>query len=121
VDTENITLGVIMIVKNEEQALPGILSDVKEIADELMIVDTGSEDGTIEIAKSFDAKIETFPWQNDFAAARNHSIECATCDYLLWLDADDRIDEKDQKSLSLLKTRLSPGRDRAYMLRILSI
>ena len=114
------TLGVIMIVKNEEHALPGILSDVKNIADEIMIVDTGSEDCTLRVAESFGAKIETFPWQNDFAAARNHSIECATCDYLLWLDADDRIDEKDRKALASLKTRLSPGQDRAYMLRILS-
>lgn len=119
-DTKNITMGVIMIVKNEEQTLPGILSDVKDIADEIMIVDTGSEDGTVEVARSFGAKITTFPWQNDFATARNHSIECASCDYLLWLDADDRIDEKDQAALASLKTGLSPGQDRAYMLRILS-
>jgi len=113
-------LGVVMIVRNEEQDLPGILSDVKEIADEIMIVDTGSEDGTVRVAESFGARIETFPWQNDFASARNYSIECASCEYLLWLDADDRIDEKDRSALASLKTRLSPGQDRAYMLRILS-
>ncbi|MGC9325299.1 MAG: glycosyltransferase [Desulfomonilia bacterium] len=119
-NVEHPTLGVIMIVRNEEQALPGILSDVKKIADEIVIVDTGSEDDTVGVSESFGAHVEYFPWKNDFAAARNYSIECASCDYLLWLDADDRIDEKDQNSLASLKTRLSPGGDRAYMLRILN-
>lgn len=115
-----ITLGAVMIVKNEEQNLGGILSDIRDVVDEICIVDTGSSDGTIAVAESFGARIEHFPWSNDFSAARNHSLACAESDYLIWLDADDRIEENGRKALLTLKLRLQPGKDRAYMLKILS-
>lgn len=114
------TLGVVMIVKNEEKNLRGILSDIKGVVDEICIVDTGSQDGTISIAESFGARIEHFPWSNDFSAARNHSLACAQSDYLLWVDADDRVDERDRKALAALKTKLRYQKDRAYMLKIFS-
>ncbi len=113
------TLGVVMIVKNEEQRLGGILSDIHEVVDEICVVDTGSSDGTVALAESFGARIERFPWRNDFSAARNHSLGCAKSDYLLWLDADDRIDEGSAKALLKLKTRLRSEKDRAYTLKIL--
>ena len=114
------TLGVVMIVKNEEKNLGGILSDIRDVVDEIFIVDTGSEDGTVALAESFGARIEHFPWSNDFSAARNHSLACAQSDYLLWLDADDRIDIVGLEALQKLKSSLRPGKDRAYMLKILS-
>jgi len=114
------TLGAIMIVKNEEKNLGGILSDISGVVDEICIVDTGSSDGTIPVAESFGAKIGHFPWIDDFSAARNHSIELASSDYLLWLDADDRVDEEDRKALGALKIRLSREKDKAYELKILS-
>lgn len=114
------TLGAVMIVKNEEKNLCGILSDIRGVVDEICIVDTGSSDGTISVAESFGAKIGHFPWVDDFSAARNHSIELAGSDYLLWLDADDRVDEEDRKALRALKARLSPGKNKAYGLKILS-
>src|SRR5690554_5522614 len=113
------TLGVVMIVKNEEQRLGGILSDIHEVVDEICVVDTGSSDGTVALAESFGARIERFPWRNDFSAARNHSLGCAKSDYLLWLDADDRIDKGGVEALLKLKARLRPEKDRAYTLRIL--
>ena len=113
------TLGVVMIVKNEEKNLGGILSDVRDVMDEICIVDTGSSDGTVALAESFGAKIEHLPWRNDFSAARNHSLACASSDYLLWLDADDRIDKGGVEALLKLKARLRPEKDRAYTLRIL--
>lgn len=113
------TLGVVMIVKNEEQNLVGILSDVRGVADEICIVDTGSSDGTIGVAESFGAKLGHFPWIDDFSAARNHSLALAGSDYLLWLDADDRIDEQARRALADLKPRLDPRKNRAYMLKIL--
>ncbi|HQP31506.1 MAG TPA: glycosyltransferase family 2 protein, partial [Deltaproteobacteria bacterium] len=112
-------LGVVMIVKNEEQSLGDILADIRGVVDEICIVDTGSTDATIALAESFGAKVATFPWINDFAAARNRSIEMAESDYLLWLDADDRIDAEDAQALAALKSRLRPQKDTAYMLKIL--
>ena len=114
------TLGAIMIVKNEEKNLGGILSDIQGVVDEICIVDTGSSDGTVSLAESYGARVGHFPWIDDFAAARNHSIQLASSDYLLWLDADDRIDESDLEVLVKLKTRLRHQKDRAYMLKILS-
>ena len=113
------TLGAVMIVKNEEKNLGGILSDIRDVVDEICIVDTGSSDETIALAESFGARIEHFPWSNDFSAARNHSLACARPDYLLWLDADDRLDENDREALRALKPLLRPEKDKAYMLNIL--
>lgn len=111
------TLGVVMIVRNEEQNLAHILTDVQGFADEIVVVDTGSTDNTVAIAESFGARIGNFAWTDDFAAARNHSIDLANSDYLLWLDADDRIDETELHKLKELKGHL----DSACYLKIESI
>ncbi len=108
------SLGVVMIVKNEEQNLPGILNEVKSFADQIVVVDTGSQDQSVEIAKKCGATIGQFDWCDDFAAARNHSIKLAETDYLLWVDADDRIDVSEQRKLQELKSQL----DGAYYLRV---
>jgi glycosyltransferase involved in cell wall biosynthesis/SAM-dependent methyltransferase len=113
------TLGVIMIVKNEEENLGALLPDIRGVADEICIVDTGSTDATVAVAESFGARVDHSPWADDFSAARNRSIACASSDYLLWLDADDRIDEQDRKALMSLKPALRRQKDRAYMLKIL--
>lgn len=112
------TLGVIMIVKNEEATLRGILADVKDVADEIVVVDTGSTDATVSIAQKHGARVGYFPWCNDFSAARNASISMATSDYLLWVDADDRIDPGEAQKLAALKKRLRPAKDRAYVLTL---
>ena len=67
-------LSVLLIVKTEERFLGQCLASVKDIADELIVIDTGSTDQTIEIAREYGAKVEHFKWCNDFAAARNASI-----------------------------------------------
>ncbi|MBJ6362725.1 glycosyltransferase [Paenibacillus sp. GCM10012307] len=103
-----IAISLCMIVRNEENSLAKCLAGVAGIADEIIIVDTGSTDKTKEIAKSFGAKIYDFKWIDDFAAARNYSFSKATKEYILWLDADDTIEEKDQKLLRELKTTLAP-------------
>lgn len=82
-----------MIVKNEEKYLRECLDSVKDVVDEIVIVDTGSTDSTIEIAKSFGAKVYNFEWINDFSAARNFALHNSTGDYILYLDADERLDE----------------------------
>jgi tetratricopeptide (TPR) repeat protein len=78
-----------MIVKNEAEHLPRCLASVKDKVDEIIILDTGSTDNTIEIAQSFQAQVEHFTWCNDFSAARNQSLKYASGDWVLVLDADE--------------------------------
>jgi glycosyltransferase involved in cell wall biosynthesis len=84
-------LSLAMIVRDEEDTLAGALEDARHFCDELIVVDTGSVDGTIEIARTFGAKVFHFDWIDDFAAARNFSFAQASGSWILWLDADDRI------------------------------
>ncbi len=96
------SLTLCVIVKNEEKYLKGCLESVKNIAEEIVVVDTGSSDSTIEIAKSFGAKVFNFEWVNDFSAARNFALNQATKDFILFLDADERLDENSIPELKRL-------------------
>ena len=102
-----ITISLCMIVKNEEKVLARCLESTKDIVDEIIIVDTGSTDKTKEIAKKYTNKILDFEWINDFSAARNYSFSRASKEYILWLDADDVILDKDREKLLKLKETLS--------------
>jgi tetratricopeptide (TPR) repeat protein len=82
-----------MIVKNEARCLARCLRSVQAIADEIVVVDTGSTDDTVKIAAEFGAKITPFDWINDFAAARNFALEQTTGDWILVLDADEHASE----------------------------
>ena len=82
-------LTVCMIVKNEEADLPRCLASIKAVADEIVVVDTGSTDRTVEIAQSFGAIVGHFEWCDDFAAARNAALKLATCEWVFQLDADE--------------------------------
>ena len=85
------TLSVAMIVKNEEKFLAQCLDTVKDIADEIVIVDTGSTDKTVEIARRYTDKVYFHEWQNSFSEARNHSLDYCTCDWILQIDADEEL------------------------------
>lgn len=102
------TVSLCMIVKNEEKVLGRCLDSAKEIADEIIIVDTGSTDRTKEIAAEYTEKIYDFEWNDDFSAARNESFRKATMDYCMWLDADDVIPEREQQKIKKLKEQLTP-------------
>ena len=93
------TLGLVMIVKNEERCLEKCLKAVRNLVDEIYITDTGSTDKTVEIAKKFGAHISHFDWINDFAAARNFSLEQSKCDWNLVLDADEYLIEGKRKDI----------------------
>jgi len=84
-----------MIVRDEEKYIAGCLNSVKEIVDEIVVVDTGSKDRTVEIAKGLGAKVFDFVWNDDFSAARNFSLGKATGDWILVLDADETMAEDD--------------------------
>ncbi len=85
------SLSLCMIVKNEEKHLTRCLSSVKDVVNEIVIVDTGSTDKTIEIAELFGAKVFNFEWVNDFSAARNYSLSKCNGDWVLYLDADEEL------------------------------
>ena len=89
------TISVCMIVRDEEKVLKRMLDCVKKFADEVVIVDTGSSDKSIEIAYKYTDNVYNFNWNNDFSQARNYSFSKATCDFIMWLDADDIILEDD--------------------------
>ena len=110
-----ITISVCMIVKNEEDVLERCLNCAKEIADEIVILDTGSTDRTKQIAQTFTDHVYDFVWIDDFAAARNASFAKATMEYCMWLDADDVIDPQEIRALQELKQNLDPTVDVVMM------
>lgn len=98
------TLSVCMIVKNEHDVLDRVLRCASKFADEIIVVDTGSTDDTIDIAKRYTEKVYNFKWCDDFSLARNYSFSLATMDYIMWLDADDVVTfDQIQKIIELKK------------------
>lgn len=105
------TLSLCMIVKNEEDVLERCLNSFNGVFDEIVIVDTGSTDNTIKIAKKFTDKIYHFKWINDFSAARNFSFSKATSDFIMWADADDIIVPTEREKLIKFKKNLTQSVD----------
>ena len=105
------TISLCMIVKNEEATLPRCLESVQGLVEEVVIVDTGSSDRTREIAGRYTPLLYDFPWEDDFAAARNFAFSKATQDYCLWLDADDVLLPQDRQRFLRLKASLPPDTD----------
>ena len=84
-------LGLCMIVKNEERALARCLESVRNWVGEMVVVDTGSTDGTVGIAESLGARVSYFPWCDDFSAARNAALDQVTSEWVLVLDGDEAL------------------------------
>lgn len=110
-----ITISLCMIVKNEEEVLSRCLDSIKNIIDEIIIIDTGSTDNTKYIASKYTDRIFDFQWIDDFSAARNTAFSKATMDYILWLDADDVIEGEDYKKLKELKENIDLSIDSITM------
>lgn len=110
------TLSLCMIVKNEEEYIRAALESVKDVADEIIIVDTGSEDHTMEICSRYTDKIYETAWTEDFSKARNFSISKAACDWILWMDADERLVIKDR---NIFKKLLKSKDYDAYFIKLL--
>src|SRR3954467_3292702 len=96
---EGLTLSLAMIVRDEEEMLPRSLAAAKDAVDEIIVVDTGSTDRTVEIAKSFGAKVIEREWTGSFADARNASFDAATGDWIMFLDADEVLVADDAERL----------------------
>ena len=103
-----ITVSLCMIVKNEEEKLAGCLESLKDIADEILIADTGSTDRTVAIAQEYGAKIFSYDWKDDFADARNFIFAKASCEYIYSADADEELDEKNREAFQVLKKCMDP-------------
>ena len=103
------TLSLCMIVKDEANTLPRCLASAKDCVDEIIVLDTGSQDETIAIAQEFGAIVESVEWHHDFAAARNQSIAQATGDWILVLDADETLTEAGQAVLKQVRAGKSIG------------
>ena len=116
-------LSLCMIVRDEEEMLPACLESISGIADELVVVDTGSADGTPRIVQRYAdlGKVRTIlrrvPWQDDFSAARNASIDAATGHWILWMDADERLRPKEY---GLIRRAMRPGSPDAYRVQVRS-
>jgi tetratricopeptide (TPR) repeat protein len=103
---EGLRLSLCMIVKDEEEMLPRCLAAVKPAVDEMIVVDTGSSDRTVEIAESFGARVLHHEWTGSFSDARNVSLEAATGDWVIYLDADEVLVEDDAERLRALTGRV---------------
>lgn len=109
------TISLCMIVKNEEMHIARCLNSVAELVDEIIIVDTGSTDRTVEIVSDYTSKIYLYPWKEDFSDARNYSFSHASMDYCMWMDADDILEETEKEKFLQLKQSLSPDTDIVMM------
>ena len=110
------TLGLLMIVRNECENLRELLPDLAPCFDEIVIVDTGSVDDTTAIARKYTDKVFVSQWTDDFSAARNFGLEKMKADWVLWLDADDRMKPEDTASIR----KHMAASDSACLLRVVS-
>ncbi len=109
------TISLCMIVKNEERHIARCLDSVAGLVDEIIIVDTGSTDRTVEIASNYTSKIFSYQWKDDFSDARNNSFSKASMDYCMWMDADDILETVERDKFLQLKQSLSAEVDIVMM------
>lgn len=93
-------LSLAMIVKDEENCLNRCFDSVKDLVEEIVIVDTGSTDKTLEICRSYDAQVFSYSWNNNFADARNFGLDKVTGEWVLWLDADEEVAQENRDELN---------------------
>ena len=112
------TISACMIVKNEEEMLENCLRSIRDWVDEIVIVDTGSTDRTVEIAKSFGATVYHQAWEDNFSRHRNYSMDKATCDWIFIIDADEKVR---QESVPRLRELVNSGKYPAYCINVFNV
>jgi glycosyltransferase involved in cell wall biosynthesis len=115
--TKRPAISACLIVKDEEGMLPRCLESIKDAVDEIVVVDTGSSDRTVEIAQSFGARVYQHPWENDFSKHRNQSISYALGEWIFIIDADEELVGKD---VSLLRSAIHGRNSDAIMVEVVS-
>ena len=103
-----ITVSLCMIVKNESKVLSRCLDSVADLVDEIVIVDTGSTDDTVAIARLYTDRVYDFKWIDDFSAARNYAFSLCECDYIYSADADEILNDENREKFRILKESLDP-------------
>ncbi|NOZ28628.1 MAG: tetratricopeptide repeat protein [Chloroflexi bacterium] len=111
------SISVCMIVRDEEETLGRCLDSLGDLASQIVVVDTGSQDRTVEIARAYGAEVHYFEWIDDFSAARNESLRHARGEWILWLDADDELSPR---AVAQIKYAVASGWADAYTLRVVS-
>lgn len=114
----NTTLSVCIIAKNEEKTISKAIKSVKDFADEVILLDTGSTDKTIEIAQKENIKVFNYKWDNSFANARNEVLKYSNMDWVLMLDADEYINIEPRDSIKPLLENLN--RNKVYQVKIVN-
>ena len=92
-------LTVVILTKNEEKNIVDVIENAKKVSDKVLIVDSGSTDKTVELAEANGAKVVYRTWDNDFAAQRNFALEHVQTELVLYLDADERINDELAESI----------------------
>ena len=111
----DLLLTAALIVRDEESHLPACLASIRDVVDEIVIVDTGSSDASVAIARSFGARVHFQPWNGDFAEARNAGLELANGAWILYIDADERVRPI---SPDAVRTRLEAATEIALRVRL---
>ncbi len=101
-----VTVSLLLLCRDEERYVARALRSVRSLVDEIVAVDTGSQDRTRDILREYGARVVPFPWTDDFAAARNHGLAQVSCDYVFWMDADEFLADKDRLSFLVFKNLL---------------
>ena len=110
-------LSVAIIVRNEQEVIAETLESIRTIADEIIVWDSGSEDDTITLARKKGAKVFQGFWKNDFSAARNACLSKVMADWVLWLDAGEKLDNLAAKKLrNFIDTTANP--QKAYLIMV---
>ncbi|MBR1729497.1 MAG: glycosyltransferase [Selenomonadaceae bacterium] len=109
------------ITKNEENNLPRSINSLKSQVDEIVIVDTGSTDQTIEVAKTFGAKVLNCEWTNDFSKPRNMALDNATGDWILFLDADEFFSKETAKNIRPLIEKADKEHKEGILVNLINI
>ncbi|MCI9530737.1 MAG: glycosyltransferase [Lachnospiraceae bacterium] len=109
------TISLCMIVRNEEMHIARCLDSVAGLVEEIIIIDTGSIDRTVDIVSGYTPKVYPYVWKDDFADARNYSFSKASMDYCMWMDADDVLEEPQKSKFLQLKHSLPQDVDMVMM------
>jgi GT2 family glycosyltransferase/tetratricopeptide (TPR) repeat protein len=109
-----------MIVRNEENNLADCLGPIRDVVGEVIVVDTGSTDRTVLLARSLGAQVIESQWQDSFSIARNQSIDHARGEWIFWMDADDRTDPDNLARLTKLFDHLDESK-RAFIMKCLCV